>query len=276
MQVQTTVAKITPPHASASQVVNLAKYPIDNDKSDFSTQIARMREEFLRTGVLVLADFINPQFLDAVIREANEMAPVAFHNEVIGNAYLEATDMAVAENHPRRMVERTSLGAVAYDQMPSNSLIRQVYEWQPVMRFIAAILGKPVYQYACPMGALNISVMKDGDYLRWHFDQSDFVVSIALQDADQGGFFEYVHNIRTAGQENFDAVREVLQGDQSRVKRLQAKPGSMILFQGRYTMHRVTEIKGDTLRLMALLGYVDKPGMTSTDYLRQIRYGRTN
>ena len=50
----------------------------------------------------------------------------------------------------------------------------------------------------------------------------------------------------------------------------------MILFQGRYTMHRVTEIKGDTLRLMALLGYVDKPGMTSTDYLRQIRYGRTN
>jgi trehalose 6-phosphate synthase len=43
----------------------------------------------------------------------------------------------------------------------------------------------------------------------------------------------------------------------------------------RYTLHRVTRIEGDRLRIVALLGYVSAPGTTSTDYLRRIRYGRT-
>ena len=66
------------------------------------------------------------------------------------------------------------------------------------MEFLAAALGKPtLYRYADPLGALNVAVMTDGDQLWWHFDQTDFVVSIALRDADEGGDFEYVPLIRS-------------------------------------------------------------------------------
>jgi hypothetical protein len=48
--------------------------------------------------------------------------------------------------------------------------------------------------------------MKDGDQLFWHFDQTDFVVSIALRDAEEGGDFEYAPLIRSHDDERYDAV----------------------------------------------------------------------
>ena len=43
-----------------------------------------------------------------------------------------------------------------------------------------------LHRYADPCGALNLAVMGDGDELQWHFDQTDFVVSLAIQPAERG------------------------------------------------------------------------------------------
>ena len=142
--------------------------------------------------------------------------------------------------------------------------------------FLADALGKKqLYRYADKMGALNIAVMGDGDYLRWHFDQTDFVVSLLLQDCQAGGDFEFVPMIRRRDNENLDAVRNILQGSRDGVIKLEIEPGALVLFEGRYTLHRVTPIEGDIIRLIALLGYDTKPGVVSSDHLRYMRYGRT-
>ena len=51
-------------------------------------------------------------------------------------------------------------------------------------------------------------------------------------------------------------------------------PGTLLLFEGRYSLHRVTPVGGETARLVALLAYDTKPGTTSSDLLRLVRYGR--
>jgi len=44
---------------------------------------------------------------------------------------------------------------VAYDLFPNDSSIRALYQWDPLMDFIAALLGRsPLYRYADPFGAL--------------------------------------------------------------------------------------------------------------------------
>ena len=54
------------------------------------------------------------------------------------------------------------------------------------MAFLAALLDRStLYRYADPLGALNLAVMGDGDELHWHFDQTDFVVSLAIQSSDR-------------------------------------------------------------------------------------------
>jgi hypothetical protein len=51
-------------------------------------------------------------------------------------------------------------------------------------------------------------------------------------------------------------------------------PGTLMLFNGRWSMHRVTTIEGPTPRYVALLAYDTKPGTNSTDALKMSRYGR--
>jgi hypothetical protein len=159
---------------------------------------------------------------------------------------------------------------------PAESAMRRLYEWDVLMHFIGAALGKGrLYRYADPLGALNVAVMGDGDELHWHYDQTDFVTSIALQDGEEGGDFEYVRLIRSASEENYPRVQRLLQGVQEGVARVPMCPGTLLLFEGRHSIHRVTRIRGTTRRLVALLAYDTKPGTRSTEVLQMARYGRT-
>lgn len=137
-------------------------------------------------------------------------------------------------------------------------------------------LGKErLYRYADPFGALNVAAMGAGDELFWHFDQTDFVVSIALRDAEQGGDFEYAPLIRSRDDERYDAVAGVLAGERDAVRRIPMTPGTLLLFAGRHSLHRVTAIAGGIERLVALLAYDTRPDTCSSRLLQQVRYGRT-
>jgi len=116
--------------------------------------------------------------------------------------------------------------------------------------------------------------MGDGDELQWHFDQTDFVVSLALQDADAGGDFEVSPFIRSADDEHYDAVARVLGGDHADVVTLPMTPGTLLVFAGRHSLHRVSPIAGDTVRLVGLFGYETQPGTMSSELLKEVRYGR--
>lgn len=178
-------------------------------------------------------------------------------------------------DHPRRVFGEYAVGVIAYDMFPPSSPLRRLYEWDPMMQFIGAVLQRgPLYRYADPLGALNLAVMGDGDRLQWHFDQTDFVVSLAIQDGDDGGDFEVAPRIRSATDERYDAVGAVLDGTSAAVVRLPMTPGTLLIFEGRYSIHRVSPIRGRTERLVGLLAYDTKPGTTSTELLRLSRYGR--
>jgi len=230
---------------------------------------------FKSQGILVLENFFSEDILQQMVNEANTLAPQAFYETVIGNAYLKPGDESLPLEHALNVTEATTVGVIAYDQLPSNSIIKSIYLDEMFHSFIEKILNRgKLYRYECELGAINLAVMRPGDYLRWHFDQSDFVVSIPLQLAHAGGIYEYVKNLKNESYPNYDGVKQIVLGDHSQVSRLATPAGSLIFFEGRHTLHRVTKIEGDQLRLVALLGYADRPGVKSDPYLRRIRYGR--
>ena len=53
-------------------------------------------------------------------------------------------------------------------------------------------------------------------------------------------------------------------------------PGTLMLFEGRHTLHRVSPIGGGRPRYVGLFGYDRKPGTCSSELLRLIRYGRAS
>ena len=103
--------------------------------------------------------------------------------------------------------------------------------------------------------------MKEGHYFPWHFDGNEFTVSILIQEAEEGGLFEFVPDIRKPGDENLDSVKSILKGSRDRVRSLKLKPGDMQLFKERYSLHRVTRVQGKINRIIALPSYTTHPGM---------------
>jgi hypothetical protein len=264
-------------NSAPEQLLDLARYPLlEPDGAAMHDVLREARARLHATGACEVPGFLSAPGLAAITADGDRLAQRAHRSEGVGTAYLEVPDFSLPEEHPRRILGAAAVGVVAYDMFPADSPLRQLYEWDPFMRFIEAVLERgTLYRYADPLGALNLAVMGEGDQLQWHFDQTDFVVSLAIRDAEQGGDFEVAPHIRSADDERYPAVHRVLSGDRTDVVRLPMTPGTLLIFAGRYSLHRVSPIHGRTARLVGLLAYDTQPGTCSTEILRLARYGRT-
>lgn len=258
-------------------VIDLSRYPLRELAAPAAQAvIGAARADLARRGMAVLPGFLRADRLAELVRECDALAPAGHFSEVQGTPYIDVPDFSLPEGHPRRTLGRTALTAVPYDRFPSSSVLRALYEWEPLLEFVRVLLGRErLFRYADPLGALNLAAMADGDELAWHFDQTDFVVSIAIQSSERGGEFEVVPWIRTASDENYAAVRKVQAGSSDAgVSVVPMTPGTLMLFEGRRSIHRVSPIRGPRPRHVALLAYDTKPGTDSSPLLKRVRYGR--
>jgi hypothetical protein len=258
-------------------LVDLDRYPVHAPGSAPACEaIAGARADLARRGMAVLPGFLRADALPPLTEECDALAPSGHFSEVHGTPYIDVPDGTLPEGHPRRTLGRTALTAVAYDRFPSASGLRALYEWDPLMDFVRVMLGRErLFRYGDPLGALNLAVMREGDELAWHYDQTDFVVSLAIQSSAAGGEFECVPWIRSADDERYAAVGKVLRGDpDAGVGVVPMTPGTLMLFEGRRSIHRVSPIRGARARHVALLAYDTRPGTDSSPLLKRVRYGR--
>ena len=262
---------------SPESLVDLSRYPIlDLGSPAAQAVVARARRELAQRGAAEFEGFVSQAGLEALVADAQRLAPLAHVSGGRATAYLRAPDPSAPPDHPTRWSGAYRVGAVPYDLIPYDSPLRRIYEWEPVLRFIEAILDRgPLYRYADPFGALNLAVMGEGDELQWHFDQTDFVVSLAIEPSVAGGLFEVAPRVRDAGDERFTDVAEVLAGATDRVEILTLTPGTLLVFEGRHSLHRVSPVVGPVPRLVGLLAYDTKAGTMGSEALRADRYGRT-
>jgi len=260
-----------------ARLVALDRYPILTLASPAGRAlVAQCRAQLGASGACELPGFLTGEATERMAKESETLIPLGHYAAGPATVYLELPDTSLPEGHPRRALGFAAVSAIAYDRIPPAHALRRLYEWDPLMAFVAAALGKQrLYRYADPFGALNVAAMRHGDQLYWHFDQTDFVVSIALRSALEGGDFEYAPRIRSRDDERYADVARVLAGDRAPVRRIPMTPGTLLLFEGRHSLHRVTPIRGAIERLVALLAYDTRPDTVSSRLLQQVRYGRT-
>ena len=264
-------------------LVDLERYPVTDLDGRGAAIADRHAAELAATGVSILPGFLRADGLPDLVAECEVLAADAHLQDVQGTPYLELPDAgAWAAGHPRVTWSRSVVRTVAYDRFePATSGLRALFEWDELLAFVSRLLGRsPLHRYADPLGAMNLAVMREGDTLGWHFDQTDFVVSLAIQPSDAGGQFENVQRLRWVDgggiDERYDKVAEVLSGAaRELVTTVPMSAGTLMLFEGRWSLHRVTPVEGATTRHVALFGYDTQPGTMSSDLLKAIRYGRT-
>jgi hypothetical protein len=259
------------------RLIGTRRYPVlDKAAPQAQAVVARGRAALAERGMCLLDGFVAEEAMAAMAAEARALIPLAHRRDEMKGAWPDAGDGALAPDHPRRRRHRSRHGTIGYDQLGADSPIRALYEWDGLTRLVAALTGEPVlHRCADPLVACVVTVLGDGDAHAWHYDDNDFVVSLLLQSAEQGGVFEYAPDIRGEDDENYEAVRRVFDGERSAVVAEPLAPGTLSLFRGRRSLHHVTQVSGRRERLIALFSYDRRPGMVFRPEVHLSTLGRT-
>ena len=229
-----------------------------------------------RDGALVMEGFLCPETIERVRQEGEDHHDEAYYCVQKHNVYLTPSDPDYADDHPRNRRVSSSKGCITDDIVPADSPLRTLYDDAGFRAFLCVVLDElALHNYADPLSSINIHYADDGQELGWHFDNSSFAITLLIQSPDAGGEFEYVGGVRNAeeGEMNFERVTEVLDG-KANPKTLNMTPGTLVLFRGRNAMHRVIPVRGNRTRMLVVLAYNAKPGVSLSESARKTFYGR--
>lgn len=242
--------------------------------SDFIEQCRRRLEE---TGALVVAGFLRPEAIAAVLEQSAGRESDAYFADTTHNVYLTPPDSELGPDHVFNHQVTSTKGLIADDQIPADSSLRTVYNADGFQDFLCRVLGtERVHPYADELSSINVHFAPSGRELGWHFDNSSFAVTILIQAPEAGGVFEYVPAVRDSAVDDmgYDRVRAVLDGNEP-VRRLEFEPGDLVMFRGRDALHRVTPTRGATTRILVVFAYNGEPGVGLSDSALRTFYGRT-
>jgi hypothetical protein len=262
---------------SVADLVDLDRYPIHELESAAAQDLVEECREGLRAeGAVRLDAFVRADAVERMAEEARTIASQGYPNDDAHNCYFDdEIDETLPADHPRRILVRSAQKAVAMDLLPEEFGPRRIYASDEVLAFVVAALEKDVlYQSADPLDGVNMTVYEEGDELGWHFDQSEFSVTLMIQRSEGGGDFEYAPMVRSPDDERYDEVRAVLLGE-TPPKLLASEPGTLAFFRGRYSLHRVPPVIGATPRMNSVLTYSVEPGHMLSAMAQRMYYGRT-
>lgn len=261
-----------------SELIDLGKYPLDCQGSyAFERMLGDVQDQLRAEGCAVLKGFVHRDGVKVLAQEAARVAPFAHRSFNRTNPYFTRDDPSLPEDHPARTFFDRSNGFVPADNFGPSSPLRLIYEHPDFMPFVRAALEEPedrFFRYDDPLADVIINTAEAGNGFPWHFDTNNFTVTLAIQNADRGGEFEYVPHLRSAEDENFAGVAQVLAGHSPHVRRLVLEPGDLQIFKGRYALHRVAPLNGSTPRHVGIFSFVEKRGMCGSPERTKQLYGR--
>jgi hypothetical protein len=257
--------------ATLDSIVDLAACPLDD--ADFGDSCAAI---LAHDGVLTLPGFLKNSAITRLVAEAEATRDKAYFTASSHNVYLAAPRPELGETHVFNRQITSSKGCITTDQIAADSGLKTIYDAPEFRAFIAHVVDEvALYEYADPLSSINVHYADAGQELGWHFDNSEFAITLLLQAPDAGGQFEFVRDLRDANADemNFSGVAAVLD-DQIGIQQLAVEPGTLMLFRGRNSLHRVTPTIGSKTRILVVLAYNTKPGIALSEAARMTFFGR--
>lgn len=258
------------------EILDLDRYPLQAiGSAPWQALVDRCKAELAAAGMFNLEEFVRPS---ALARAVSEIRPVmdglSFLHRREHNIYFLDTVPGLAADHPALARMESVNRTVCADQIPESTILR-IYEWPLLILFLAAAMGKAaLHPMHDALARVNVMAYRDGEALNWHFDRSEFTTTLLLQSADEGGDFLYRSGLRAEDDPNYDGVARLLCGKDPEVKTLKLSAGTLNVFRGRNTAHRVSTVRGDRERLVAVFSYYERPGVTFTREEQIGFYGR--
>jgi 2OG-Fe(II) oxygenase superfamily len=259
-------------------ILDLERYPLDRPGSpDWLALVDRCKADLARDGMYNLPGLVREDALAQIVAEVRPvMDTLSFVHTREHNIYFMKSVPGLPDDHPALVKTKTTNHTVCADQIP-QSIVSHVYEWAPLIVFLAATMDKPaLYPMRDWLARMNVMGYREGEALNWHFDRSEYTTTLLLQAPEEGGDFVYRSDLRSADNPNYEGVAKLMRGEDTQVKTLKVSAGTLNVFKGRNTAHKVSTVKGKRERLIAVFTYYEKPGVMFTREEQIGFYGRTS
>ncbi|WP_406649098.1 2OG-Fe(II) oxygenase [Aliisedimentitalea scapharcae] len=257
-------------------ILDLDQFPLDRPGSpEWQDLVDRCRTDLERDGMFNLHELMHPHVAQQTAKSLSpSFATQSFRHERDHNIYFQDKIDGLADDHPALTRFKTSNLTLCADQLGGSALLR-LYDWPEFATFMAATMGKEdLFTMSDPLARVNVMSYCEGQELNWHFDRSEFTTTMLMQAPDQGGEFIYRTGLRSDDDPNYDGVARMLRGDDPDVQSITLSPGTLNIFRGKNTPHRVGTVKGETPRVIAVFSFFDRPGVTFTPKDQIGFYGR--
>ncbi|GBL21141.1 hypothetical protein EMGBS4_12010 [Acidimicrobiaceae bacterium] len=259
----------------ASDYIDLVRYPIEENGSARKALVEASNSAVQESGCVVLKGFLRAERISELVHECDRVEMYGHRNFTRTNPYFLKDREDLPTSHPLRRFYDRSNAFVPADNFGNNSILRAIFEWPAFSPFIKQVLGEEkFFPYADPLADVTVNLAEQGGGFPWHFDTNNYTVTLAIQNAEHGGDFEYSPMVRSTTEENYEVVEKVLDGDKDLIRTLKLEPGDLQIFKGRYSLHRVTPLSGVRKRYVAIFSYVAEPGMVSSPQRAKELYGR--
>lgn len=267
-----------PSRVPVPAAVDVERYPI-HDAARCAALVERFQSELRESGYCHLPNFLRRENVENLVSEAQRLdaAGLGFRSHEAHNVYLEEGSGAAAPGSVRAQEFSSSKVLIAMDHIGPDSQLLEVYRWEPLRSFLQKVFDLPqLHRSADPIGGVYYNVY-DGEFkdaLGWHFDRSGFSMNLILQTTPgAGGDFQYVPDSRPVINElqTWEAVLEHIDG---KVKTPTLEPGSLYLFAGNRSLHRVSPVV-EGKRINAIFTYMEQEGARLNEYTLRKFFGRT-
>ncbi|CDX59362.1 conserved hypothetical protein [Mesorhizobium plurifarium] len=257
-------------------ILDLDRYPLDCEGTpEWQRLVDESKAALATNGMFNLEGFLRPGMAEKAVAEIRPVMDTRSHvHRRMHNIYFKPPIPELSPDHPALRKVETISHTVCADQIPGSTVL-SIYEYEPLVRFLAATMDKPrLYVMQDPLARANVMGYRAGEALNWHFDRSEFTTTLLLQAPERGGDFEYRTDLRSDDNPNYDGVAKLLEGRDPEAKILPIKAGTLNVFRGKNTAHRVTTVEGNRERMIAVFSYYERPGVMFTDEERTGFYGR--
>jgi hypothetical protein len=246
-------------------LVDFTLYPLDCPESEqYKWALESARAQLNEDGCAIFRDLLRPTAVKIISQEIVARKSTTHFSTSSMNPYFHSThNPEYPDHHPvNTFIERSS-GFIPGDSWDSSLAIDVLFRSEALTQFIRdALETESVYCYADPLAGLTANILDPGQQFAWHFDTNDFAVTALIDEADDGGLFEYVPMTRTPDDESFEKIQQVLDGDRTKVKTLDLRAGDLQIFRGRHSLHRVTRVPASSKpRHAAIFAYTAEPGV---------------
>jgi hypothetical protein len=264
-------------HALRS-LIDLDRYPIDQPGTPgYDATVQAARRGLRSAGCAVIKDLVRPEALRLLSGEIVERKSATHYSQQTINPYFHTeVNGEFPGRHPvNTFIERSS-GFIPGDAWDEGCATDHLFRSPALARFLADCLEiAELHCYADPLAGLTANILDPGQQFTWHFDTNEFAVTVLVDEADEGGLFEFVPNIRADGDEGFDRIQQVLEGGRDGVITLDLRPGDLQIFRGRYSLHAVTRVPARSQpRHAAIFAYTEQPGVIGRVVRTRQLFGR--